>query len=183
MLKNLCLFNSHICRPSSRLTVAHAMWYRQLRVCLIRKNNFVLASFTSVSMRTLLEWVVGGFDFSILFGLTTTWMKRTLSLLIIRAPSSPLANLALQDLDRVCRLLKSTAKTQPFCANALVCALVRYYFFESLISIFFFFERLFCKNIIKNLSVFSQVLTLLIILYPALLPKSDDGNQFCRRIS
>ena len=46
--------------------------------------------------------------------------QRTLSLLIIRAPSSPLANLALQDLERVCRLLKSAAKVQPFCANALV---------------------------------------------------------------
>ena len=48
-------------------------------------------------------------------------LQRTLALLITRAPSSPLANLALQDLERVCRLLKSAAKVQPFCANALVC--------------------------------------------------------------
>ena len=48
-------------------------------------------------------------------------LQRTLALLITRAPSSPLANLALHDLERVCRLLKSAAKVQPFCANALVC--------------------------------------------------------------
>ncbi|KAF9523896.1 hypothetical protein CPB83DRAFT_862092 [Crepidotus variabilis] len=43
---------------------------------------------------------------------------RTLSLLIFRAPSSPLANIAFQDLERVCQLLKSAAKVQPFCGNA-----------------------------------------------------------------
>ena len=58
-------------------------------------------------------------------------LQRTLSLLITRGPPSPLANLALQDLERVCRLMKSAAKVQPFCANALVLIISTSNFFLS----------------------------------------------------
>jgi hypothetical protein len=44
----------------------------------------------------------------------------TLSLLISRVPSSPLATYALRDLERGCRLFRAAAKILPFSGQALV---------------------------------------------------------------
>lgn len=44
----------------------------------------------------------------------------TLSLFISRAPSTPLAPYALQDLDRICQLFRRAAKILPFSGKSLV---------------------------------------------------------------